>query len=74
MLVVVAPPIVVGAWSMAFLLRQHVECYVLINPRRACAGELQYLSCVSVCLSVCYNFFGYIVRFYARIQVHTGIL
>ena len=29
MLVMVAPPIVVGAWSMAFLLRQHVECYVL---------------------------------------------
>ena len=27
MLVIVAPPIVVGAWSMAFLLRQHVEYY-----------------------------------------------
>ena len=25
MLVIVAPPIVVGAWSIAFLLRQHVE-------------------------------------------------
>ena len=24
-LVIVAPPIVVGVWSMAFLLRQHVE-------------------------------------------------
>ena len=27
MVVIVAPPIVVGAWSMAFLLRQHVEYY-----------------------------------------------
>ena len=27
MLEIVAPPIVVGAWSMAFLLRQHVEYY-----------------------------------------------
>ena len=25
--VIVAPPIVMGAWSMAFLLRQHVEYY-----------------------------------------------
>ena len=27
MLVIVAPPIVMGAWSMAFLLGQHVEYY-----------------------------------------------
>ena len=26
-LVIVAPPIVMGVWSMAFLLRQHVEYY-----------------------------------------------
>ena len=26
-LVIVAPPIVVGAWSMAFLLRRHVKYY-----------------------------------------------
>ena len=25
----------------------------LINPRRACAGGLRYLSCLFVCLSVC---------------------
>ena len=29
MLVIVAPPIVMGAWSMAFLLGQHVEYYFL---------------------------------------------
>ena len=27
----------------------------VINPRRACAGGLQYLSCVCVCVSVCLN-------------------
>ena len=27
MLVIVAPPIVMGSWSMAFLLGQHVEYY-----------------------------------------------
>ena len=28
MLVIVAPPIALSAWSMAFLLGQHVEYYV----------------------------------------------
>ena len=30
MLVIVAPPIVMGAWSMAFLLGQHVEYYLIM--------------------------------------------
>ena len=38
---------------------------LVINPRRACAGGLRYLSCVSVC----YDFFGYIFHFYAGIQI-----
>ena len=29
LLVILAPPIVVGEWSMAFLLRQHIEYYLL---------------------------------------------
>ena len=33
MLVIVAPPILMGVWSMAFLLGQHVEYYCMcINP------------------------------------------
>ena len=31
MLVIVAPPIVVGAWSVAFMLRQHVEYYLYVS-------------------------------------------
>ena len=31
MLVIVAPPIVMGSWSMAFLLGEHVE-YKLVAP------------------------------------------
>ena len=34
MLVIVAPPIVMGAWSMAFLLEQHVEYYYYIVGER----------------------------------------
>ena len=34
----VAPPILVGAWSMAFLLRQHVEYYY----RNVNGGGLYY--------------------------------
>ena len=29
------------------------EVGVVINPRRACARGLQYLSCLSVCVCVC---------------------
>ena len=29
------------------------SCAPLINPRRACAGGLRYLSCVCVCVCVC---------------------
>ena len=31
MLEIVAPPIVMGAWSMAFLLGQHVEYYIYMT-------------------------------------------
>ena len=37
-----------GLYTLSVLL---VKC-VVINPRRACAGGLRYLSCLSVCLSV----------------------
>ena len=39
----------------------------LINPRRACAGGLRYLSC----LSVCYHLIVDIVRFYGLTKVCT---
>ena len=32
MLVIVAPPIVIVVWSVAFLLGQHVEYYVIHKP------------------------------------------
>ena len=48
---------------------------VLINPRRACAGGLWYLSCLCVCLfvcvSVCYHSSANIARFYIENEVHT---
>ena len=37
-LVIVDPPIVVGAWSMAFLLGQHVECHYYCVVRQ---GRIQ---------------------------------
>ena len=52
-----------------------------INPRRACAGGLRYLSCLSVCLfvclsvclSVCYHLIVDIVRFYGLPKVRAAL-
>ena len=38
-LLIVAPPIVMGAWSMAFLLGQHVEYYYYLTANHyTCEG------------------------------------
>ena len=49
-------------WAMVdSLFSAHVLTSILvINPRRACAGWLRYLSCLSVCLSVMPS--GYILH------------
>ena len=47
------------------------KMYCGANPRRACAGGLRYLSCLSVCLSVCYHLIVDIVRFYGLTKVRT---
>ena len=44
MLVIVAPPIVMGAWSMAFLLGQHVDSF---NPPNS--GTLNLHACTVLC-------------------------
>ena len=44
MLVIVAPPIVMGVWSMAFLLEQHVE-YYLFKPTSLHAHATYILLC-----------------------------
>ena len=42
----------VGLLLFIIIFMMHlVEC--IINPRRACAGGLRYLSCMCVCLCVC---------------------
>ena len=46
----------------------------LINPRRACARGLRYLSTCPVCLFVCYHLIVDIVRFYGLSKVRTGVL
>ena len=40
MLVIVAPPTVVGAWSMVFLLRLHVEYYTAYIMDKAQIGQM----------------------------------
>ena len=35
---IVAPPIVMGAWSMAFLLGQHVEYYLIMMCHMRSSG------------------------------------
>ena len=47
------------------------------HPRRACAGGLRYLSCLSVytvCPSVCYHLIVDILRFYGVSKVRTALL
>ena len=49
----------------------------VINPRRACAEGLRYLSSVCVflcvCVSVCYHSSANIVCFYALNKIHRGL-
>ena len=54
--------------SFIFALVPHI-----INPRRACAGGLRYLSCLFVCLSVCYHLIVDIVRFYGLPKVRAAL-
>ena len=60
MLVIVAPPIVMGAWSMAFLLRQHVEILNLIQKYYLEKGTYTYNGssqntrlCACTCMYTC---------------------
>ena len=46
---------------------------LFINPRRACAEGLLYLSCLCVCVSVCYHSSANIARFYAQRKVRRGL-
>ena len=45
MLVIVAPPIVMGVWSMAFLLGQHVEYYYIITIHAALKNSCRRSIC-----------------------------
>ena len=46
----------------------------LVNPRRACAGGLRYLSCVSICLSVTTLAVTLFIVINARSKVRGGLL
>ena len=58
-------------------VKTSLHVVAIINPRRACAGGLRYLSvCLFVCLqlSVCYHLVVNIVRFYGLSMVRTALV
>ena len=49
---IVAPPIVMGAWSVAFLLGQHVQYYCMCNPSLHNSGKGVTHDCASILDSI----------------------
>ena len=50
----IAPPIIVGAWPMAVLLWQHVECLLLLHS--SLLLKIYYIKSVTVMIHRAYTF------------------